>query len=199
MLQYQGLNFAIPVEYLKLINDWDKEIRLQEDHNEDPFALQRTKTANVGDESVRTIVETWSLVKDEDGELTGEMALNTVKIINDFKKRTDAITKETEKIKTAQAYLQKFLTQFNNKTMGKGSLLTGYKDLEILANNPNFKIDDIAKAEQMMSNLDAEYNKVVQSMRKGSSSMNPFVNAINGMDKMEDKMDAIEDIVEANL
>lgn len=170
----------------KLLTDWDKEIKLQEGHDEDPFAMQRTKTANVGDESVRTIVETWSLVKDEDGELTGEMELNTVKIINDFKKRTDAITKESEKIKTAQAYLQKFLTQFNNKTMGKGNLLSGYQDLEVLAKSPDFKIDDIAKAEQMMSNLDAEYNKVVQSMRKGSSSMNPFVNAINGMDKMED-------------
>lgn len=167
-------------------SNWDKITQLQTDHGEDPFALSRSKTDNVGDKSVRTIVESWTAIRDEDGALTGDMELNTVKIINDFKKRTDAITKENEKIKTAQAYLQKFLTQFNNKTMGKGSLLAGYQDLVNLANSSNFKIDDIARAEQMMSNLDAEYNKVVQSMRKGSASMNPFVNAINSMDKMED-------------
>lgn len=172
-------------------NNWDRVAQLQADHGEDPFAMRRSKTENDGDKSVRTIVESWTAIKDEDGNLTGEMELNTVQIINDFKKRTDAIAKESEKIKTAQAYLQKFLTQFNNKTMGKGSLLNGYKDLEDLANSPNFKIDDIAKAEQMMSNLDAEYNKVVQSMRKGSSSMNPFVNAINSMDKMEDVLRGI--------
>lgn len=175
----------------KQLTDWDKEITLQANHGDDPFALSRSKTNNVGDQSVRTIVESWTLAKDADGELTGELELNTVKIINDFKKRTDAITKENEKIKTAKAYLQKFLTQFDNKTMGKGSLLTGYQDLVNLSNSDDFKIDDIAKAEQMMSNLDAEYNKVVQSMRKGSSSMNPFVNAINSMDKMEDVLRGI--------
>ena len=179
-------------------SNWDRVAKFQTDHGEDPFALSRSRTENVGNESVRTIVESWSAIRDEDGELTGDMQLNTVKIINDFKKRTDAITKENEKIKTAQAYLQKFLTQFNNKTMGKGRLLSGYQDLEELANRDNndpnskkFTIDDIAKAEQMMSNLDAEYNKVVQSMRKGSSSMNPFVNAINSMDKMEDVLRGI--------
>ena len=170
---------------------WDRIAQLQTDHGEDPFALRRSKTENAGDKSVRTIVESWTAIKDEDGNLTGEMELNTVQIINDFKKRTDAIAKESEKIKTAQAYLQKFLTQFNNKTMGKGSLLSGYTDLKALADSDNFKIDDIAKAEQMMSNLDAEYNKVVQSMRKGSSSMNPFVNAINSMGKMEDVLRGI--------
>ena len=179
-------------------NNWDRIAQLQTDHGEDPFALRRSKTENVEDKSVRTIVESWSAIKDEDGNLTGEMELNTVQIINDFKKRTDAITKENEKIKTAQAYLQKFLTQFDNKTMGKGSLLSGYQELNELANRDNddpnsekFTIDDISRAEQMMSSLDAEYNKVVQSMRKGSSSMNPFVNAINSMDKMEDVLRGI--------
>lgn len=170
---------------------WDRVTQRQTDHGEDPFALSRTRTDNVANKSIRTITESWSAIKNEDGELTGEMQLDTVTIINDYKKRTDAITKENEKIKTAQAYLQKFLTQFNNKTMGKGSLLTGYQDLVNLANSPDFKLDDIAKAEQMMSNLDAEYNKVVQSMRKGSSSMNPFVNAVNSMDKMEDVLRGI--------
>ena len=170
----------------EVLTDWDKEIKLQEGHNEDPFAVSRSKTDNVGNESVRTVIETWGLARDEDGELTGEMELNTVKIINDYKKRTDAITKENEKIETAQAYLKKFLTQFDNKTMGQGRMLNGYQELANLASSDDFKIDDIARAEQMMSNLDAEYNKVVQSMRKGSSSMNPFVNAINNMGKMED-------------
>ena len=172
-------------------SNWDKVAQFQTDHGEDPFALSRSKTENVGDKSVRTIVESWSAIRDEDGELTGDMQLNTVKIINDFKKRTDAVTKENEKIKTAQAYLQKFLTQFNNKTMGQGEKLKGYEDLKNLANSDSFKIDDIAKAEQMMSNLDAEYNKVVQNMRKGSSSMNPFVNAINSVEKMEDVLRGI--------
>ena len=179
-------------------SNWDRISQLQKDHGEDPFALSRSKTDNVGNKSVRTIVESWGPVKDEDGKLTGELELNTVKIINDFKKRTDAITKENEKIKTAQAYLQKFLTQFDNKTMGEGKRLKGYQELSELANRNNndpnskkFTIDDIAKAEQMMSNLDAEYNTVVQSIRKGSSSMNPFVNAINSMAKMEDVLRGI--------
>jgi hypothetical protein len=172
-------------------SNWDRVAQLQTDHGEDPFALSRSRTENVGNKSVRTIVESWGPVKDEDGKLTGELELNTVKIINDYKKRTDAITKENEKIKTAKAYLKKFLTQFDNKTMGEGSKLKGYEDLVSLSKNDKFNIDDIARAEQMMSNLDAEYNKVVQSMRKGSSSMNPFVNAINGIDKMEDVLRSI--------
>lgn len=175
----------------KQLTDWDKEITLQANHGDDPFALSRSKTENIGDRSVRKVIEAWTAIRDEDGALTGEMELNTVKIIDDFKKRTDAIAKENEKIQTAKAYLQKFLTQFDNKTMKQGNRLKGYQDLANLANSDNFAIDDIAKAEQMMSALDAEYNKVVQSMRKGSSSMNPFVNAINSMDKMEDVLRGI--------
>jgi hypothetical protein len=75
--------------------------------------------------------------------------------------------------------------------MGKGSLLKGYDELSQLANSPDFKIEDIARAEQMIANLNAEYNTVVQNMRRGSSSMNPFVNAINSMDKMEDVLKRI--------
>ena len=172
-------------------DDWDKKKQVLPDYGKDPLAEQKVKTITT-DDAFKTITENWRAIRDEDGKLTGEMELDTVTIINDYRKRTEAITKENEKIKTAQAYLQKFLTQFDNKTMNEGSKLRGYEELSKLAVSPDFKIEDIARAEQMMSNLDAEYNKVVQSIRKGTSSMNPFVNAINNMGKMEDMLRNIQ-------
>lgn len=142
--------------------------------------LHTTQTSsNVGKKSINTIIDSYSY--DEDGN----PQLQTTTFIQDFKKRIDEVKKETTKIKTAQTNLKKFLSQFNSKTAGMGQYLTGYQALSGFNIN---SIDDIDKAIQMMMNLDSEYNKLSQNFRKGTKSMNPFANAINSIDEMENKI-----------
>lgn len=142
--------------------------------------LHTTQTSsNVGKKSINTIIDSYSY--DEDGN----PQLQTTTFIQDFKKRIDEAKKETTKIKTAQTNLKKFLSQFNSKTAGMGQYLTGYQALSGFNIN---SIDDIDKAIQMMMNLDSEYNKLSQNFRKGTKSMNPFANAINSIDEMENKI-----------
>lgn len=142
--------------------------------------LHTTQTSsNVGEKSINTIIDSYSY--DEDGN----PQLQTTTFIQDFKKRIDEVKKETTKIKTAQTNLKKFLSQFNSKTAGMGQYLTGYQALSGFNIN---SIDDIDKAIQMMMNLDSEYNKLSQNFRKGTKSMNPFANAINSIDEMENKI-----------
>lgn len=142
--------------------------------------LHTTQTSsNVGKKSINTIIDSYSY--DEDGN----PQLKTTTFIQDFKKRIDEAKKETTKIKTAQTNLKKFLSQFNSKTAGMGQYLTGYQALSGFNIN---SIDDIDKAIQMMMNLDSEYNKLSQNFRKGTKSMNPFANAINSIDEMENKI-----------
>lgn len=110
-------------------------------------------------------------------------------IIDDFKKRAAELKKEADKIALAQKTVDKFLSQFESKTAGQGSTITGFDALK------NFKIenlDDIEKATQAMLDLDNEYNKITKNFRQGTKSMNPFVNAITGIGEMENKIKEAE-------
>lgn len=111
--------------------------------------------------------------------------------VEDFDRFIKEQKSEAQKIKTAQAKLKEFLTQFNNKTLGKVEQISGYNELGELLNT-DWKLDTIEKAKQGMLALNAEFNKLSQNFRKGSSSLNPFVNAINNTEKLESQIKNIQ-------
>lgn len=162
--------------------DWDKISQRMSDYGEEPFYEARQKTTK-GSASYRTSTETYKYNRD-----TEELELESVQIVNDMKKLRDEQIRENEKIKRASSQVQKFIASFDNKTLGKGEQLKGYsklKEFDIKS------LSDIDKAIVMMQNLDAEYSKVMQNFRKGSSSLNPFVNAINNSDKLSTSIKSI--------
>ena len=112
-----------------------------------------------------------------------------VATVRDFKKRAEQLKKEAQKIALAQKTLDKFLSNFESKTAGRASNITGFDELKQLKIG---SLDDIEKATQQMVALDSEYNKVTKSFRRGTKSMNPFVNAITGIDEMENKVREVE-------
>lgn len=110
-------------------------------------------------------------------------------IVDDFKKRAADLKREADKIALAKKTVDKFLSQFESKTAGQASTIKGFDALK------NFKIenlDDIEKATQAMLDLDNEYNKITKSFRQGTKSMNPFVNAVTGINEMENKIKEAE-------
>lgn len=119
----------------------------------------------------------------------GEPIEQTTTIVDDFKKRAAELKREADKIALAQKTVDKFLSQFESKTAGQASTIKGFDALK------NFKIgnlDDIEKATQAMLDLDNEYNKITKSFRQGTKSMNPFVNAVTGINEMENKIKEAE-------
>lgn len=119
----------------------------------------------------------------------GIETLEATTIVEDFKKRAAELKKEQDKIELAQKTLDKFLSQFENKTAGQASTIQGYNALK------NFKIgnlDDIEKATQSMIALDTEYNKITMNFRQGTKSMNPFVNAITGIGEMKNEISKVQ-------
>lgn len=119
----------------------------------------------------------------------GDPVLETETIVKDFKKRADELKKEADKIELAKKTVNKFLSQFDSKTAGQGGNIKGY---DTLVNFEIKNLDDIETAMQKMIDLDAEYNKITKSFRQGTKSMNPFVNAITGIDEMGDKIKEAE-------
>ena len=99
---------------------------------------------------------------------------------------------EEKRIQEKRANLEKDLAQFSNKTLGLGELLPEYKQLEDLLKKDVFGMEDISTAQQLLAKLNEQYNKLTQSARKGTSSMNPFVNMVNGKDKLSDVIRGVE-------
>ena len=163
-------------------SDWDKISQRMSDYGDEPFYESRQKTIK-GSTSYKTSTETYRYNRD-----TEELELESVQIVNDMKKLRDEQIREAEKIKRASSQVQKFIASFDNKTLGKGEQLKGYSELKAFDIT---SLSDIEKAIVMMQNLDAEYNKVMQNFRKGSSSLNPFVNAINNSDKLSTSIKSI--------
>lgn len=124
---------------------------------------------------------------DEDGN----EELQTTTIIKDFKKRAAEVEKVAAKVALAKKTVDKFLSQFDNKTAGHGSDIAGYDSLKNFSNNMK-DLDDIENAMQQMMALDTKYNDLTKNFRKGTKSMNPFVNAFNSMDEMRNKVREIQ-------
>lgn len=148
---------------------------------EDVVSTEKTNRA------VRTTTETYAL--NRQGELEHRFTI----MVDDFDKLVREQKSEQQKIAMAQAKLREFLTSFNNKTLGQGKNISGYKDVESLLANPNdWNLDTIETAKNLMLGLNTEYNKLVQDFRRGSSSLNPFVNAINNTEKLENQIKNIQ-------
>ena len=119
----------------------------------------------------------------------GDAELQTVTIIKDFKKKAAEVEKVSAKVALAKKTVDKFLAQFDNKTAGHGSDIAGYN---ILKNFEIKNLDDIESAMQQMIALYTKYNNLTKNFRKGTKSMNPFVNAFNSMDEMRNKVREIQ-------
>lgn len=117
-----------------------------------------------------------------------EYQLQATTIVKDFKKRAAELKKESDKIALAQKTVDKFLSQFESKTAGQASTIKGFDGKDGLKNFKISSLDDIEKATQKMIDLDNEYNKITKNFRQGTKSMNPFVNAITGVNEMENKI-----------
>lgn len=121
----------------------------------------------------------------------GELRFAFTEIIEDFDKLAKEQATEENKIKTARAKLNEFITQFRNKTQGQAEKISGFNSLSDLLNT-DWNLDTIETAKQGMLALNAEFNKLTQNFRKGSSSLNPFVNAINNTEKLESQIQNIQ-------
>ena len=143
-----------------------------------------TKTAN----AIKTQKNVFKV--DENGDETFMFA----EIIEDFDKLTKEQETEEKKIKTAKAKLNEFITQFKNKTQGQAENISGFGDVVDLLDpeKTTWNLDTIETAKQKMLALNAEFNTLTQNFRKGSSSLNPFVNAINNSDKLRSQIKNIE-------
>lgn len=160
---------------------WDKITTLQDNYESQTYSKTKQRT-NKTQSDYRTTVEMWG--RDDEGE----WQLQTVKIVKDMAKLSKEAENTEVKINKAQAALKNFMAAFDNKTLGQGNQLAGYEEL----NKFNIQsLSDIDVVANKMKQLDAEYNKVVQDFRKGTSSMNPFVNAINNTGRMSAAIESL--------
>ena len=141
-----------------------------------------TTSATTREKAIET--ESKYYTYDEDGD----PQLQAVQIVKDFKKRATELKKEADKIALAKKTVDKFISQFESKTAGQASAIKGFDGENGLKGFEIKSLDDIEKATQKMIDLDNEYNKITKSFRQGTKSMNPFVNAITGIDEMENKI-----------
>lgn len=158
------------------------KVKYVQDANGNDISKQTTTTAQ-RENAYETRIKNYTY--DEDGN----EELQTITIIEDFKKKAAEAEKVSAKVELAKKAVAKFLSQFNNKTAGHGSDIEGYDTLK------NFNIetlDDIESAMQQMMDLDTKYNNLTRDFRKGTKSMNPFVNAFNSMDEMRNKVKDIQ-------
>lgn len=125
---------------------------------------------------------------------TGNPIPSDILTVEDFDKFVKEQKSERQKIDAGKAKLKEFLTQFNNKTLGKAEQISGYSAVSDLLDptKTTWDLDTIEKAKQGMLSLNAEFNKLSQNFRKGSSSLNPFVNAINNTEKLESQIKNIQ-------
>lgn len=167
---------------------WDKITSVTDGNGND---LSETRTrSSVGKSSLNKKTEKWSYDSEAD-----EWQLDTITFVNDYKAFAKQEENAIKKRQKAQATLQKFMSQFNNKTKDKWTDNDPNGNYNILNNylkNGIGSVDEIDDVLNKMQLLDAEYNKVVSLFRKGTSSMNPFVNAFNSMDEMGEKVKQVQ-------
>lgn len=153
----------------------------------DGAPISKTTTSTITRENA---IETESSYYTRD--TNGDLQLSTVTLVRDFKKRAAELKKESDKIALAQKTVDKFISQFESKTAGQASTIKGFGGKDGLQNFKIKNLDDIETATQAMLDLDNEYNKITKNFRQGTKSMNPFVNAITGIDEMGNKITEAE-------
>lgn len=169
---------------VKASDKFDK-IKYVEDADGNPMSKTTTSTT-----TRQNAIETESSYYTYDDD--GDPQLQAVTIVKDFKKRAAELKKEADKIALAQKTVDKFLSQFESKTAGQAGAIKGFDGEDGLKNFKIANLDDIEKATQKMLELDNEYNKITKNFRQGTKSMNPFVNAITGIDEMGNKIHEVQ-------
>ena len=180
---------AQAVEHVSAVagGDTKKQVDFFIGDNTDPSKREIT-TKREENNAIVTQVDT----KVFDQEAQAWLNANT-KIIQDFEKFAKQQKKAEADIKRAQKKLNEFLSRFQSKTGGKAKLVTGFNDFfdkegKVIQVTP----DNINDVFNQMTQLQAEYAELEQSFRKGQSSLNPFVNAINKSENIENIFGAVE-------
>ena len=132
--------------------------------------------------AAQTLKEDFKFNEDGDPELV------SYEVTDDI----DKLIAEQNKLKEKQASMLKDLAQFDNKALGLGDLFEGYDKLQALLKSDNFGDNELQQAKLLLEQLNQEYNELTKMARKGSPSLNPFVNMVNGKDKLESTIRGIE-------
>lgn len=157
-------------------------------------AIKKTEVSSEQtDNSFRTIKTHLKPGVDDDGKLTGEFIPEFVEIIDDLDKLRRAEKKDAKNVERAQKKVNEFLAKFKSKTGGNAQFIKGFNELEADVANPEFiSKDNIDSVYNRMIELQREYAKLETNFRKGQSSLNPFVNAINKTQNIENIFGAVE-------
>lgn len=151
------------------------------DADGNPVYGKRQRKRKTG-QAVQTLKEGFKYNED------GEPELTSYEVTDDI----DKLRAEQNKLKEKQASMLKDLAQFDNKALGLGDLFEGYDKLETLLKSENFGDEELQQAKLLLEQLNQEYNELTKMARKGSPSLNPFVNMVNGKDKLENTIRGIQ-------
>ena len=155
-------------------SEWDKVTDTLSDYGEEPLRTSRTKTRTT-DSSVETVQENWIRKRDEEGNLIDEFELDSVKIINDYKKFEKDQKKLQEQILKNQSDFESKLEKYR-KTFGTSQ---EYLDVESaigrLGTTDDFEaeVNELKIAFNNLTKLEKEFNANV----KKSGTLDPAKSA----------------------
>lgn len=112
--------------------------------------------------------------KDADDNVT------STTFVEDFEKLRAEAKKSEVAVAKAQTTLDEFLARFKSKTGGNAQFIEGFTELQ----NTTVTADNIDDVFNKMRVLQEKYSELEANFRKGQSSLNPFVNAINNSEKI---------------
>lgn len=168
--------------------DLDKVIRKQDIIDGTAVTTEETRVrSEQTDNAFRTVKD--HLEYNDDGE----PQLIFREVIDDLKKLRNANEKDNAAIAKAQKKVNEFLAKFESKTGGTAKFIPGFSELKRDVGTEGFiNKDNIEAVANRMLDLQKEYAKLETNFRKGQSSLNPFVNAINKAQNIENTFGAVE-------
>ena len=169
-------------------SDLDKIIRKQVMTPDGAKTVAQVQVhSELTDEAFRTVKDQFA--PDEDGEFQ----LVFREVIDDLDKLRKANKKDAEAVTRAQKKVNEFLAKFESKTGGNARFVEGFGELKNDVANPGFiNKDNIDEVYNRMLELQRKYAELETNFRKGQSSLNPFVNAINKAQNIENIFGAVE-------
>lgn len=158
----------------------------------DPRVDKVTRKAVIGQDGAPIVVgqtqvssgkteESYQTIRDQyvPGE-DGEFHLVMREIIDDFAKLRKENIRDEKARQRAEKKLNEFLAKFESKTGGNAQYISGFNQLKTDAATEGFiTTENIDEVYNRMLELQREYSELEANFRKGQSSLNPFVNAIN--------------------
>lgn len=169
-------------------SDLDKVIRKQDIIDGTAVTTEETRVrSEQTDNAFRTVKDHLEFNDD------GEPQLIFREVIDDLKKLRNANEKDNAAIAKAQKKVNEFLAKFESKTGGTAKFIPGFSELKKDVGTERFiNKDNIETVHNRMVDLQKEYAKLETNFRKGQSSLNPFVNAINKAQNIENTFGAVE-------